>query len=191
MNKRIPALARRAESKILILRGMKVILDSDLAELYGVEVRQLNQQVRRNARRFPFEFLFQLSEREFKHLRSQNVISSDGHGGRRYLPYAFTEFGAIMAATVLNSERAIEMSVFVVRAFVRMRQSLVANRQVISKLAELEQRVDAHDSDIQELIEALREMMTPPAANRRAIGFETPDKNQKLSPPRSSRRLSG
>ena len=103
-----------------------------------MEVRHLNQQVKRNAKRFPVEFRFNISRQEFKILRSQNVISSDGHGGRRYLPSAFTEYGAIMAATVLNSERAIEMSIFVVRAFARMRKSLAVNRRIVTKLAELE-----------------------------------------------------
>ena len=98
--------ARKVNSKILILRGQRVILDADLAELYGVKVRHLNQQVKRNAKRFPLAFRFQLSAQEFKILRSQNVISSQSHGGTRYRPYAFTEHGAIMAATVLNSERA-------------------------------------------------------------------------------------
>jgi hypothetical protein len=177
MSQKTIVLARRVESKILLLRGLKVILDSDLAELYRVEARHLNQQVKRNAKRFPAEFLFQISEREFNHLRSQNVISSDGHGGRRYLPYAFTEYGAIMAATVLNSERAIEMSVFVVRAFVRMREALVANRQIVAKLGELERRIENHDADIQELVEAIREMMVPPVSKRHQIGFEVPAKN--------------
>jgi len=118
---------RRVDSKILVLRGQRVIVDADLAELYGVQVRHLNQQVKRNAKRFPPTFRFQLSAQEFKILRSQNVISSEGHGGARYRPHAFTEHGAIMAATVLNSERAIEMSVFVVRAFVRLREMLNTN----------------------------------------------------------------
>jgi hypothetical protein len=121
MSKRAVVLAKRVASKILILGGQKVILDTDLAELYNVEARHLNQQVKRNIKRFPVEFRFQISEQEHRILRSQNVISSDKHGGRRYLPFVFTEHGAIMAATVLNSERAIEMSIFVVLAFVRRR----------------------------------------------------------------------
>ena len=177
--------SRKVDSKILLLRGQKVILDADLAELYGVRVRHLNQQVKRNAKRFPLAFRFQLSAQEFKILRSQNVISSPGHGGTRYRPYAFTEHGAIMAATVLNSDRAIEMSVFVVLAFVRMRRALTANRHVLSKLAEIERRLEAHDSDIQALMEAIRELITPPDPPRRRIGFETPDdisKNRSKAP---------
>ena len=118
------ALARKVDSIIHVLRGQRVILDSDLAELYGVPVKHLNQQIKRNARRFPPDFLFQLSRAEHANLRSQLVTSSSDHGGRRYLPHAFTEHGAVMAANVLNSMRAIKMSIFVVRAFVRMRKFL-------------------------------------------------------------------
>src|ERR1700736_328073 len=118
------AVVRPVESRILILRGHKVILDSDLAELYGVPVKRLNEQVKRNVERFPADFMFQLSAREHDHLRSQFATSKQARGGRRYPPYAFTEHGAIMAATVLNSKRAVEMSVFVVRAFVRLRELL-------------------------------------------------------------------
>jgi len=165
---------KRVDSRILYLRDQKVILDADLAELYGVEVRHLNQQVKGNAKRFPAEFMFQLSSRETKTLRSQFVISNNGRGGRRYRPHAFTEHGAIMAATVLSSERAIETSIFVVRAFVRMRQVLVANQKIAAKLTELEARVDGHDADIQAVVDAIRELMVPPPRNRRRIGFQAP-----------------
>ena len=179
MTKQPIVLAKRAESRILILRGQRVILDADLAELYGVEVRHLNQQVKRNAKRFPVEFRFKISRQEFKILRSQNVISSDKHGGRRYLPSAFTEYGAIMAATVLNSERAIEMSIFVVRAFARMREALATNRRIVTKLTELEHRLESHDADIQDLVEAIRELMIPPPASGHRIGFELPSSSAK------------
>ena len=174
MNKKAINLVRHTESKIQIVRGQKVILDADLAELYGVSVKQLNQQIKRNIGRFPSDFLFRLSHAEHETLRSQFVTSNAGRGGRRYLPYAFTEHGAIMAATVLNSERAVEMSIFVVRAFVRMREVLSSNQKIVSKLGELERRLETHDSDIQQLIEAIRELMTPPEPNRRKIGFEFP-----------------
>ncbi len=167
-------VARKVDSKIFVLRGQRVILDTDLAELYGVRVRHLNQQAKRNAKRFPPAFRFQLSAQELRILRSQNVISSEGHGGARYRPYAFTEHGAIMAATVLSSERAIEMSVFVVLAFVRMRRAIAGNRHILTKLAELEHRLESHDADIQDLMNAIRELMTPEEPNRRRIGFETP-----------------
>ena len=182
MAKTAIAVAKKVDSKIFLLRGQRVILGTDLAELYGVEARHLNQQVKRNAKRFPFAFCFQLSAHEFKILRSQNVISSEGHGGTRYRPHVFTEHGAIMAATVLNSERAIEMSVFVVLAFVRMRRSIVENRHILTKLAELERRL-SHDGDIQDLMNAIRELMAPSEPSRSYIGFEVPselsDKNVK------------
>src|ERR1700756_1286277 len=167
-------VAKKVDSKIFALRGQRVILDTDLAELYGVQVRHLNQQAKRNAKRFPTAFRFQISAHELKILKSQNVISSEGHGGSRYRPYVFTEHGAIMAATVLNSDRAIEMSVFVVLAFVRMRRAIAGNRNVLTKLAELERRLESHDAEIQQLMEAIRELMMPEEPNRRRIGFETP-----------------
>ncbi len=174
MNKTAIILAKRVSSKILVLRNQKVILDTDLAELYGVPVKHLNQQVKRNSHRFPSDFLFTLTKAESESLRSQFVTSNGSRGGRRYLPYAFTEHGAIMAATVLNSKRAIEMSIFVVRAFVGMRHALVVNQHVVSKLSELEARLDSHDADIQDLVEAIRELMAPLPAQNRRIGFEAP-----------------
>jgi len=167
-------LAKKVDSTILFLRGQKVILDVDLAELYGVSIKRLNEQVKRNIRRFPSDFLFRLTRSEYSNLRSQFATSSSDHGGRRYLPHAFTEHGAIMAATVLNSKRAIEMSIFVVRAFVHLREASIANRQIEAKLSELERRLESHDGDIQQLVEAIRELMEPEPANPRRIGFETP-----------------
>jgi len=158
----------------MVLRGHKIILDAHLAELYGVSVKRLNEQIKRNARRFPPDFLFRLSRTEHENLRSQFATSSSSHGGRRYLPHAFTEHGAVMAATVLNSRRAIEMSIFVVRAFVRMRMALATNQQIASKFAELEARLECHDADIEDLMSAIRELMNPPLAKRRRIGFELP-----------------
>ena len=174
------SLAVSVESRILVLREQKVILDADLAELYGVPVKRLNEQVKRNQERFPADFMFRLSPEESESLRSQSATSKTGRGGRRYAPYAFTEHGAIMAATVLNSERAVEMSVFVVRAFVRLREMLATNQQLASKIDELEQRLDTHDASIQELIEAIRELMAPEPASGRRIGFQLPP--GKLSP---------
>jgi hypothetical protein len=174
MAKTAIVVASKVDSKIFVLRGQRVILDRDLAELYGVQVRHLNQQAKRNAKRFPAAFRFQVTAHEFKLLRSQNVISTEGHGGSRYLPYAFTEHGAIMAATVLNSERAIEMSVFVVLAFVRMRRAIAGNRHILTKLGELERRLETHDSEIQALMDAIRELMSPDEPSRTRIGFEAP-----------------
>ena len=179
MSKTAIILAKRVASKILVLRNQKVILDTDLAELYGVPVKRLNEQIKRNSRRFPPDFLFTITKEEYKNLRSQNATSNSGHGGRRYLPKAFTEHGAIMAATVLNSKRAIEMSLFVVRAFVQMRQALVVNQNVTSKLSELEARLDDHDADLHDVVEAIRELMAPLPANNRRIGFEHPSPSRK------------
>jgi phage regulator Rha-like protein len=174
MPKRPAQLAVPVESRILILRRQRVILDSDLAELYDVTVKRLNEQIRRNRERFPADFMFLLTAEEHKSLRSQIATSKKGRGGRRYPPYAFTEHGAIMAATVLNSKRAIEMSVFVVRAFVRMREMLAKNRQLAAKIDELDRRLETHDSAIQDLIEAIKELMIPEAVPRRKIGFLPP-----------------
>jgi hypothetical protein len=166
--------AAPVESRILILRHQKVILDRDLAELYRVTVKHLNQQIKRNKDRFPEDFMFQTSVREERILRSQFVTSSGTHGGRRYRPFAFTEHGAIMAATVLNSKRAIQMSVFVVRAFVRLREMISSNRVIAMKIAELERRLENHDETIQELLAAIRDLMFPKRVRRACIGFQLP-----------------
>ena len=155
-----------------MIRGRRVILDSDLAELYRVSVKRLNEQVKRNAERFPEDFIFQLTADEFKFLRSQLATSSTPHGGRRYLPYAFTEHGAIMAANMLKSRRAIEMSIFVVRAFVRLREMLAKSNQVTDKLNELERRLQTHDVAIQEIVAAIRRLMQPLPKSTKQIGFQ-------------------
>ena len=162
------------ESRILILRRQKVILDTALAELYSVPVKRLNEQVKRNRDRFPSDFTFQLTPRETGSLRSQFATSNKGRGGRRFLPYAFTEHGAIMAATVLNSPRAVAMSVHVVRAFVRLREMLAANRQFASHIEELEQRLDTHDTAIQDIIDTIKRLMMPSRRAGRKIGFQLP-----------------
>jgi hypothetical protein len=174
MSKRQSGLTVTVESRILVLRHHKVILDTDLAELYNVPVKRLNEQVKRNLERFPSDFMFQLTSKEDAALRSQFVISKKGRGGRRYPPYAFTEHGAIMAATVLNSKRAIQMSVFVVRAFVRLREMLSANRQLAAKIDELDRRLGTHDDAIQELMHAIKELMIPEEKSRHKIGFQLP-----------------
>jgi ORF6N domain len=167
-------LLKPVEPRILVLRGMRVILDSELAELYGVQVKRLNEQVKRNAQRFPHDFMFQISAHDAENLRSQFATSRFGHGGRRHRPYAFTEHGAIMAATVLSTKRAIEMSVFVVRAFVRLRDMLATNKKVSNKLAELERHLKGHDATIQAIIHAVHELMAPKPCRRRQIGFRVP-----------------
>lgn len=152
---------RPVETMIRLIRGQKVILDFDLAQLYGVEVRALNQAVRRNRERFPADFVFRLTTSEAEILRSQIVISS-AHGGRRNAPQAFTEYGALMAASVLNSPRAVAMSVFVVRAFVRLREIISRNTEIGVKVAELERRLKTHDAAIADLIATLRKLTRLP-----------------------------
>lgn len=167
---RIPV--ERIAGEILLLRGQRVMLDADLAALYGVSTKRLNEQVRRNRERFPADFMFQLTAAEADSLRSQIATSKTGRGGRRTRPYAVTEHGAIMAATVLNSPRAVEMSVFVVRAFVRLRDLLASSKAMTQKLAELEARLEGHDQTIAEIINAIRLLMNPRVPEkRRGIGF--------------------
>ena len=160
-------------ARIVVLRSRKLILDADLAELYGVQTRVLLQAVRRNAGRYPSDFLVMLANQEVAALRSQSVISKGtGRGGRRYAPFAFTEHGAIMAATVLNSPRAIEMSVYVVRAFVQLRDTFSAKGEIVKRLDQLERKVGTHDRAILEILQALRQLTQPPEVpKRRRIGF--------------------
>lgn len=165
-------LVDQIEPLILTVRGQKVLLDSDLAELYGVSTKRLNEQVRRNRKRFPADFLFRLTRDE----KSEVVANCDHLARLKFspnLPYAFTEHGAIMAANVLNSPRAVEVGVYVVRAFVKLRQFIATHKELAKKLAELEQRVDSHDDAIRQLIEAIRQLMAPPPETKRRgrIGF--------------------
>jgi hypothetical protein len=162
----------RVERSILILRGQRVILDSDLADLYGVPVKRLNEQVKRNIDRFPDDFAFTLTDEENEALRSHFATLKTGRGEhRKYTPRAFTEHGALMAAAVLSSPKAVEMSIFVVRAFVRLRQILATNRQLAAKLNELERRIAAHDRNIVGLFQAVRSLMAVPDKPKRRIGF--------------------
>ncbi len=161
----------KIESRILTVRGRRVMLDADLAALYGVSTKRLNEQVKRNRQRFPEDFIFQLTAQEAEALKSQIATSNPGRGGRRTLPNAFTEHGAIMVASVLNTSRAVEVSVYVVRAFVKLREMIGARKELARKFSELEQRVESHDIDIQELIEAIRQLMVLPEKPRRKIGF--------------------
>jgi hypothetical protein len=168
-DEQMPMPVENIARSILILRGQRVLLDSDLAALYGVETRRLNEQVRRNQERFPADFIFELTNAEFANLKSQFATSS--WGGRRKRPLAFTEHGAIMAATVLNSPRAVAMTIYVVRAFMQLRTMLAANREFAEKFAELERKVGSHDQAIVGILKALRELMHPPPPKRRPIGF--------------------
>src|SRR5258708_7851302 len=143
--------------RIFVIRGQKVMLDFHLAELYGVETRALIQAVKRNIRRFPSEFMFQLTPAEANILRSQSVISSGRHGGRRYTAYAFTEHGVAMLSSVLKSERAIAINVEIIKTFVRIREMLSSHKELASKLSDLERRIGKHDEHIDTLFEAIRQ----------------------------------
>jgi ORF6N domain len=172
--------------RIRHFRGEKVLLDFDLAALYGVETRALNQAVRRNADRFPADFMFQLSSEETEILSqlvtpsvaghdvsnsSQIVMSSGKYRGKRYRPYAFTEQGVAMLSSVLNSESAVKMNIAIMRAFVQLRRALETNRELARKFSELERRIDKHDAEIDAILEAIRQLMAPPEKPRREIGF--------------------
>lgn len=147
------------------------MLDSDLAALYGVPTKVLNQAVKRNLDRFPKDFMFTLAPDEFAGLRSQIVTSSLGHGGRRHLPSVFTEHGVVMAASVLSSPLAVEVSVFVVRAFVKLRQLAMAHKDMAAKLDQLERKVVGHDESIRQLVAAIRQLMAPPKPKPKRMGF--------------------
>ena len=183
------------EPLIFIVRNQRVILDADLARLYGVTTKVFNQAVKRNVSRFPKDFAFQLTTAEITNLRSQTVTSNletledyedtdnrsqivtGSHGGRRYLPWAFTEHGAVMAANILRSEQAVHMSVFVVRAFVRLREHIAANQAILKRLAEIDRTLLQHDSSLLDLYEKLLPLLQPPPAHpKRRIGFQAKGK---------------
>lgn len=185
--KRVPPLNTDSISRrIVLVRGQKVVIDSELADLYGVETRRLNEQVRRNADRFPPDFMFQVTAAEYADLMSQIATSNVGRGGRRKLPLAFTEHGALMAATVLNTSRAVEVSLYVVRAFVQLREVLATHRELAAKLTDLERKTELlalkHDSlaqntraQLQQVFDAIRSLMTPvEPPKKHPIGFVAP-----------------
>jgi len=164
---------QQIESAVLVLRGEKVLLDADLAAMYGVTTKALNQAVRRNRGRFPPDFRFRLTKEEFDNLRSQIVTLKKGRGQhRKYLPYAFTEQGVAMLSSVLRSERAVRVNVEIMRAFVRLRRVLAVNAELAGRLDELERRVGRHDEQFTAVIRAIRQLMEPvEPAKRRKIGF--------------------
>ena len=164
------------EQRIYMLRGHRVMLDFDLAKIYGVSTARLNQQTRRNLARFPSDFLIQLTGDEAKNLMLQNAISSRGHGGRRKPPLAFTEHGAVMLAAVLNSPVAVAASIQIVRAFNRLRQMALVHKDLAFALAELARKVAGHDEQFKVVFDAIRELMEPPAKPHKQIGFTPPGK---------------
>jgi hypothetical protein len=162
----------RIESRVLLIRGRRVLLDSDLAQLYGVTTKRLNQQVQRNKERFPPDFMFRLTRAE----KGEVVANCNRLQALKFsptLPFAFAEHGAIMAASVLNTPRAVQVSIYVVRAFVTLRELLGTHKALARKLAELEKRIEAHDEEITGLFEAIRELMEPPDTPGKRIGFHT------------------
>jgi phage regulator Rha-like protein len=171
-SKQLAIPSERLEKAILLIRGHKVMLDRDLAELYGVETGALNRAVKRNSQRFPEDFTFQITEEEAERLRCQTGISKRGRGGRRYLPYVFTEQGVAMLSSVLNSERAIQVNIAIMRVFVRLREIMATHKELALKLAKLEERLESHDEQIQTIFEAIRQLMAPPEKPRKRIGFE-------------------
>ena len=166
------------EQSIYLLRGQKVMLDRDLASLYGVETRVLKQAVRRNVRRFPDDFMFQLSKKEFEHWRSQFVTSNADRMGLRYPPMAFTEQGVAMLSSVLRSERAIDVNIAIMRTFVKLRQMLETHAELARKLAELENK---YDDQFRVVFDVLNELMIPPEPKRKQIGFGVKEARVKYS----------
>jgi len=158
------------EAKIKLIRGQRVILDSDLAQLYGVSTKRLNEQVSRNIERFPSDFMFQLNYQDLGRSRSQIATLNRGMN-IKYLPYAFTEHGAVMAANVLRSKKAVAASIYVVRAFVRLRQFLASHKELAEKLDDLERQVGTHDKAIVSMFQAIRKLMSPAQGKRKKIGF--------------------
>lgn len=173
------AVIEAIEDKIYVIRGKRVMLDSDLADVYQVETRVLNQAVNRNLKRFPRDFIFQLTREEFDSLISQSVTSKNGRGGRRKLPYAFTEHGAVMLASVLNSPTAVEASIAVVRAFVKMRSILALHKDLARKIDQLARVAARHDGHFEVVFQLLAEIMSDPKKLKRDIGFIEPKKGKK------------
>ena len=173
-----PLITQQIEPLILPFRGQKVVIDRDLAQIYGVKTSRLNEQVKRNKERFPEDFVFQLTREEAKiWIRSRSQFATLKRGQNiKYLPYAFTEHGAIMAANVINSPLAIQMSVFVVRAFITLRGMASTHRELSARLAELENRLESHDEQIQLILKAIKQLMAPPEKPPKKIGFQLREK---------------
>lgn len=172
-------ISRSIENCIFIIRGHKVMLDFHLAELYRISTKRLKEQVRRNLNRFPDDFMFELTVEEFELLRSQIATSKPGRGGRRYLPFAFTEQGVAMLSTVLNSERAIQVNTAIMRTFVKLREIVSTHKEFAHKLELLERRIKKHDEEIHSIFEAIRELMTPPEPERKPLGFRVEERRAK------------
>jgi hypothetical protein len=173
------AIVEEFDDKIYIFRGQRVMLDADLAKIYGVTTKRLNEQLRRNAGRFPENFVFQLNDKEFESLRSQLATSNKARGGRRYSPYVFTEHGAVMLASVLNSPTAVEASIVVIRAFVKMRAMLALHQDLADRVEQLEKVTDYHGQKFGAVSSLLSEIMRDPKYLKRKIGFVETKKKKK------------
>lgn len=163
--------------KIYIIRGQKIMLDRDLAEMYGVEVKRLNEAVKRNLSRFPEDFMFQLATNEWQNLRSQFATSKKGRGGTRYAPFAFTELGVAMLSSILSSETAIQVNIQIIRVFTKMKQAILDNKEILSRIDKIEKKLTAHDTDLETVFKALKKLLQQPEpATRKSIGFPYPNK---------------
>jgi hypothetical protein len=171
-----PAVSvERIERKIYFIRDQKVMLDSDLAQLYRVQTKNLNKAVKRNLDRFPEDFMFRVAPEEIESLRFQIGTSSDGHGGRRYLPYVFTEHGVAMLSSVLNSKRAVQMNIVIVRAFIKLREVLSTHKDLARRIESLELKYQEHDHELKAVFDAIRKLISTPAPTKRKIGFAAGD----------------
>ncbi|WP_198674052.1 ORF6N domain-containing protein [Chitinophaga alhagiae] len=171
-SKHIPAVRDELIiDKIYLVRGQKIMIDRDLADLYGVETRALKQAVRRNITRFPEDFMFEMNKEEFENWRTQNASSKKDRQGLRYAPFCFTEQGVTMLSCILNSERAITVNIRLIRIFARMREALLAHKDILLKLEQLERKVTGHDEDIARIFECLKQLLQQPEQPRTRIGF--------------------
>ena len=173
---RLPVPIQLIDRRIYLIRGQKVMLDSDLAELYGVPAFRLNEGVKRNAKRFPADFMFELTKLEAQTLTSQFAMSKRGRGGRRTAPYAFTEQGVAMLSTVLNSDRAMLVNIAIMRAFVKLREIMATHKDLAHRIEALERKYSAHDEEIQVIFKAIKKLLEPPPPAKRRIGFQTDNK---------------
>jgi ORF6N domain len=168
-------VAAAIEKRIFVIRDRQVMLDEDLADLYGVETKRLIQQVRRNLKRFPGDFMFQLSKAEAEILRSQFATSNDGRGGRRYAPYVFTEQGVAMLSGVLRSDRAIAVNIEIMRVFVELRRVASSYAAIEKRLEEIERELGGHDEQLNQIFLTLRQLISPPHRPKRPVGFRVPE----------------
>jgi len=170
-SRKLAAPVELFERKIYFIRGQKVMMDSELAELYQVPTKSLNLAIKRKAQRFPEDFMFRLTKSEADSLRFQNETSNPGRGGRRYLPYVFTEHGVAMLSSVLNSERAVQVNIAIIRTFIKLREILSTHKDLAERLANLERKYQEHDNEPRAVFEAIRQLLAPPTLPKRRIGF--------------------